>query len=144
MCSTLTAAIMTADAVHVAHVGDSHAWLVREGAVTLVSEDQSIAAALVRAGELTEEAAAGDPRRHTLTQAIGSVRPLLPQLAALAADRGDRLVLATDGIDYVDADLLAVLLAKPLPAVELADRLVEAAYDVGAPDNVTVVVADVG
>ncbi|HUY23843.1 MAG TPA: PP2C family serine/threonine-protein phosphatase [Candidatus Saccharimonadales bacterium] len=143
MCTTLTAVMLDCREIHLVHVGDSQAWTVVGDEVTLITDEQSVAAALVRAGELSAEDALRDHRRHMLAQVIGSKVEPQPQETRLPAHLGDRIVLATDGLNEADPGDVARLLAKALPAQDLVDQLVAATYDAGAPDNVTVVVADV-
>lgn len=143
MCATLTAAVADADGVTVVHVGDSTAWLVREGELRKLTSAQTVAAHLLAAGEITAEEALTHPKRGTLHQVVGGQNELSVDTIRLEARPGDRLVLATDGLDYVPAVLLEPLLAAPKPGNELADALVAAALDVGGIDNVTVVIADV-
>lgn len=143
MCSTLTGIAVMGDEVVLAHVGDSRAWLLRDGAVARITEDQTITAKLVAAGEMTPEAAATDPRRATLSQVIGSAKELVPDRSVLTVQAGDRLILATDGILYADPDKLDATLAAPGPPADTVARLVQIALDGGGKDNITVVVADV-
>lgn len=143
MCCTLTGAAIIDGQVVLAHVGDSRAWLVQGGVATMVTADQTVTARMVANGELTEEEAATHPKRHTLFQAIGSAKDVEPARTILDAGPGDRLVMATDGILYGDQEKLPALLAEPLPAADLADRLVQLALDGGGNDNIAVVVADI-
>lgn len=143
MCATLTAAVATADGIRLAHVGDSTAWLVRDGHVQQVTTPQTVVQALLARGEITAEAALTDPRRNTMSQAVGGIRVVVPVVLDVGVRRGDRLVLATDGLDYAEESTRLALLAAPKPADELADALVAAAIEGGGRDNVTVVVADV-
>ena len=147
MCATLTAAVAARGQVLVAHVGDSRAWLVRNGTARRLTEDQTVAARLLKAGEITEEEAAVHPKRHTLFQCVGLTKgdePLVVDLHRIAPQPGDRLVLATDGLNYAGPpDLVEKLMSAPGDAETIADSLVAAALTAGGHDNVTIVVADV-
>jgi PPM family protein phosphatase len=144
MCCTLTGLRLTEGSAQVVHVGDSAAYLVRSGELTMVTEPQTVTRELLRLGEITAEEAATHPRRHTLRQAIGSLaRDPEPEVIDVQVAAGDRVILATDGLDYVPADERRALLAASKPADELADALVAAALAAGGGDNVTVVVVDV-
>lgn len=145
MCCTVTAATAQDDGqVVVAHVGDSKAWLVRAstGKAERLTEDQTITARMVRDGELTPEQALTHPKRSTLYQVVGQSKPL-DRCVAVLDDLvpGDRLILATDGLDYGRERALD-LLAEPLQAEALVTALVQSALDGGGNDNITVVVAD--
>ena len=142
MCATLTAVVLTPEDVQVVHVGDSSGWLVRDGKATPVTEPQTVTHALLAAGEITAEQALTHPGRGMKTQVVGGAKELKVATQRLDVRAGDRYVLATDGLDYVDATTRATLLAAPKPAEELADALVAAALEAGGEDNVTVVVVD--
>lgn len=143
MCCTLTGAGIVGGQVVLAHVGDSMAWAVRNGEVERLTVDQTITARMVAEGELTEEEAATHPKRHTLYQVLGAAKDIEPQRLVLDLVVGDRLVFATDGIHYGDAEKLPALLAEGVPVADLADRLVALALDGGGNDNIAVVVADI-
>lgn len=145
MCCTFTGVAFRDGGALLAHVGDSKAWLVEgaTGEVSRLTEDQTIAARMVRDGELAPEDVATHPKRSTLYQVVGSVRALEIESRTLALSPGDRLVLATDGLDYAGEEQVRALSSKGLDREGLADALVDAALAAGGYDNITVVVADV-
>lgn len=139
---------MTAIAVEdggavLAHVGDTKAVLVRSGTATVLTEAQTIAARMVRMGELPPEALATHPKRATLYQIIGQATRLDVERVLVDVAVGDRVVLSTDGLDYADSERVAKLLAGDLSPADLAEALIAAAIDGGGRDNITAVVADV-
>lgn len=144
MGTTLTSVGLAADTAVLAHVGDSRAYLLRDGQLRQLTEDHDLAAEALRAGRLSAEEAARVPDRHVLTRAVG----LEPEVAVDSPEpvrlyAGDRLLLCTDGLSGVlDEATIAGLLADGAPH-EACERLVAATVERGAPDNVTVVVADV-
>ena len=142
MGTTCVAMLIGLDVAHVAHIGDSRAYLLRAGRLERLTEDHSLVAALVREGSLREEDAERDPRRHIVLRALGADDEPRPDLREIPLLAGDRLLLCSDGLSGVVAEHdMATLLANGTPS-EAADGLVARTLDLGAPDNVTVVVVD--
>jgi protein phosphatase len=143
MSTTVTAIAVDDDAITVANVGDSRAYLLREGALTQLTRDDSLVQALVDSGQLDPADARFHPQRSVVLAALDGdpARTAVP--ARHPARVGDRLLVCSDGLsDLVDDDALAEALA--LPSREAAaDRLVELALAAGGRDNVSVIVADV-
>ena len=142
MGTTLTVALVTGGRVHVAHVGDSRLYLWRAGQLVQVTADHSVAAELLRAGQIDELAARFHPHRHILTRAVGVRGELEVDVTDLPLEPGDGLLLCTDGLTALvdEADMVRVLARQPTPQAA-ADALVELALARGGIDNVTVVVA---
>lgn len=124
----------------VAGVGDSPAWLAAGGRLTRVSEEDNVAAVLVRAGAISPEEARDHPGRHMITQAVGSDRHLVFEPVAVTLAPGDTLVLASDGIEVLDDAAILSVVSAAATASAVANRLVEAALAAGTTDNVTVAV----
>jgi protein phosphatase len=125
------------------HVGDSRAYLLRDGVLTQVTLDHTYVQTLIDAGRITPEEALVHPRRNLVMRAIDGIHPAEPDVSVREARVGDRYLVCSDGLcGYVaDARTHELLgLADPVAAVT---ALVEAALAVGAPDNVTCIVADV-
>jgi serine/threonine protein phosphatase PrpC len=146
MGTTLTAGVLGDDGetLIIGHVGDSRAYLLRDGALRRVTTDHSLVEELIQAGELTEEEAMRDPRRSMITRAIGLERGVEVDLFPIVLIRGDRFLICSDGLtDMVsEADLADVLVNDPDPT-SAAQHLVDAANAAGGVDNITVVIADV-
>ena len=146
MGTTFTALSLEHDTVAVTHIGDSRLYLLRGGELSQISTDHTFVQRLVDAGRITEEEARTHPRRSVVMRVLGDVdtNPELDTLLLTTHD-GDRWLLCSDGLSGVVPfeDILRLATgddgAKPV-----ADRLVKAALDGGAPDNVTVVVVDIG
>ncbi len=128
----------------IAHVGDSRAYLLRDGELTQVTEDHSVPEELRRAGRLSPEEAATDPRRHVLTRVLGVDSEVEVDTSQLVPYRGDRLLLASDGLfgELSDEEIAAILRRRSEPE-RVAQQLVAMAKDAGGADNITVVVIDV-
>jgi protein phosphatase len=144
MATTLTAAWMEAGTCTIAQVGDSRAYLIRDGAITQLTEDQTVVAELVRRGRISPEEAYDHPWRNRVFQALGNSPDVVVEILRVDLRVGDRLMLASDGLtdDLRDDEILAILQQNPDP--EMAGRaLVARAKDAGGTDNITVVLVDV-
>lgn len=145
MGTTLTVAMVNGTHVALAHVGDSRAYLLHEGALTRITEDHSMVADLVRQGALSEEDARFHPQRSVITRALGSDRDMQADLYDVEAIAGDRLLLCTDGLTgMIPDDYIAEMLAGEPEPSRAAAKLVEAANRAGGYDNITVVIVDIG
>jgi protein phosphatase len=143
MGTTVTGLYWLGSRVALVHVGDSRAYLLRDGELTQITHDHTYVQTLVDAGRITEDEAAVHPRRSLLMRALDGVTPVEADLSVREARPGDRYMLCTDGLSgVVNAGEIATLLGSGEPTGTVT-RLVELALERGAPDNVTVVVADV-
>jgi protein phosphatase len=138
MGSTLTAAIIWNGCAYVAQIGDSRAYLLRQGGLHQITEDQTLVNDLVAQGTLTREQARTHPQRNMITQALGSPQPLRVALTRLVLRRGDRLLCCSDGLhgEVVDARILEVLDQGLSPRRSL-ELLVDEALAHGGRDNIT-------
>jgi protein phosphatase len=145
MGTTLTAGAFD-DEGHVVlgHVGDSRAYLLRDGELDRVTTDHSLVEELIQAGELTPEEAERDPRRSMITRALGLEPGVTVDVIELDLLDGDRLLLCSDGLTTMigEPDITACLTDEPDPATA-AVGLVDAANAAGGVDNITVIVIDV-
>lgn len=131
------------DALAVVNIGDSRVYRFAAGRLDQVSDDHSLVADLVRAGEITSEEAAHHPQRNILTRALGIEADPLIDSWDLVPVRGDRYLLCSDGLfNELDDGRLTEMLSGG-SVQEVADRLVQEAVDNGGHDNVTVLVAEV-
>lgn len=132
------------DTLVIVNVGDSRAYLLRDGELSQITEDHSVADELMRAGQLTEEQAAVDRRRHVLTRVLGDGDMVSPDRFDLDPFRGDRILLATDGLtnEVPDGEIASILRRIEDPG-EAARELVRVAKNNGGADNITVILIDV-
>ncbi len=146
MGTTLTALLVAAPWLAVAHVGDSRAYLLRGGRVRQLTSDHSLAEEMVRTGELSEGEARVHPQRHYLTRALGVEARVEPDLLVLPYRGGDLLVLATDGVTRLlgPEEMAAAVLAARREGAAPAQRLVALANERGGYDNATCVVVELG
>jgi PPM family protein phosphatase len=143
MSTTLTAAALGEDGYVVANIGDSRTYLLRDGALTRLTRDDSFVALMVESGELSLAEALAHPHRALVLEALDGDPARRPTLTRVEARLGDRLLLCSDGLtDLVDEETIAGALLEPAPA-RCAERLVELALAAGGRDNVSAVVADV-
>jgi protein phosphatase len=144
MGTTLIAILRSQNKLVLAHIGDSRAFLGRDGTLTQITKDHSFVQSLVDEGRITADEAIGHPQRSLVTRVLTGQDDDEPDLTVREARVGDRYLIASDGLtDYVAADTISdIVLAGETPA-RTADRLVELALKAGAPDNVTIVIGDV-
>jgi len=128
----------------VVNVGDSRAYLMRDGSLRQLTDDHSITGELIRRGELTEQEAASHPHRSVLTRALGCGPEVDVDGSLHSAAEGDRLLLCTDGLfNEVAEDDIPSLMGGAQEVRPVADALVEQALSNGGRDNIAVVVAEV-
>ncbi len=145
MGSTVTAALVDGERVVLGHVGDSRAYLLRDGALQQLSHDHSLVAELERAGRLTHEEAAVHPQRSVITRALGAGPELEVDTSVVQVRDGDVILLCSDGLTGLVGDAaIAGLLDAPGPLADGVRRLVRAANDAGGDDNVTAVAFRIG
>ena len=131
------------DKIVLAHIGDSRAFMVRDGVVTQITKDHSFVQNLVDEGRITADEAQTHPQRSLVTRVLTGAHDDEPDLVVRQGRIGDRYVIASDGLtDYVARDTIDEVLTTTADPGESADRLVALALRAGAPDNVTVVVGD--
>lgn len=144
MGTTITMVELHADGIGAfAHVGDSRAYLLREGLLRQLTEDHTIVNEYLRSGKITEDQAAEHPQRHMITRALGLIPDVEVDVFRLELAPGDRLLLCSDGVNGMidDASIRDALLTPT--AEEAVWELVERANGAGGHDNVTAVVVDV-
>ena len=143
MGTTLIALLRAGDKIVLAHIGDSRAFMVRDGEVTQITKDHSFVQNLVDEGRITADEAQTHPQRSLVTRVLTGAPTTTPTSSCARAGIGDRYVISSDGLtDYVARDTINEVLTTTADPGETADRLVALALRAGAPDNVTVVVGD--
>lgn len=141
MGTTLVAALIGGNELHVANVGDSRAYRLREGTLSQLTADHSLVAEEVRAGVISAVDAWTHPFRNVLTRAIGGEPEVAVDLFNAPWLPGDRLLLCSDGLHGVVPDELILDALLGLEPEKAARALIDAANALGGPDNVTVIVA---
>lgn len=145
MGTTVTAAVAVDGTLCFAHVGDSRGYLLRDGELTRITEDHTPVQRAVRAGVISAEEALHHPSRHVLAQAVGLDVDVEVDTPRVGLESGDRVILCTDGMtDPIPDTDIPGLVAELGDAEAVVSTLITAALHRGGPDNVTVVVVDVG
>ena len=140
MGTTLTALWFSDHYVYIGHVGDSRAYLLREGKLQQMTSDHSLVAELVRSGVLTPEQAEGHPMRNVITRAVGTEETVDVDLLVEERQAGDLWLVCSDGLyGMVGDDAIAGALTS-LPIDQAADRLLAAALEAGGRDNISLVI----
>jgi protein phosphatase len=144
MGTTMTALFVNGSTAHVAHVGDSRAYLFRHGRLTQITDDHGFVAEQVRAGLVTPEQARRSPYRHIITRALGIGQDLKVDLRTIEAQERDVFLLCTDGLTEMVEDHVIERILDKTPPGRAAGELVDSANGNGGVDNITVVVVRVG
>jgi protein phosphatase len=146
MGTTFTVALFEPEGnVVIGHVGDSRAYVLRDGALDQLTEDHSLVAELVRRGELSPEQAEVHPQRSVITRALGTEPDVDVDAFTVRARDGDVFLICSDGLTtMVDLETITSLLQEHRGELELASRaLIRAANDRGGEDNITTVLFSV-
>ena len=142
MGTTMTLLQIEEGVAQFAHVGDSRAYLLRDGHLRQVTDDHTVAAEYVAKGQLSPEEAASHPQRHMLVRTLGLTRFVNIDEVTFDLKTGDRLLLCSDGLtEMVKDDAIARILVEGTPD-EVVWKLVEMANNAGGVDNITVVVVE--
>jgi protein phosphatase len=144
MGTTATAALLEGGILYLVHVGDSRAYLIRDGRIVQVTDDHSVVAEMVRRGTLDADDAESHPARHVITRALGVDADIEIDALRVDLEPGDVVLLCTDGLSGpVDDEGILAVVESALSLEQAAAALVERANAAGGPDNVTVVLARV-
>ena len=146
MGTTLTSVCVRGEEAFLAHVGDSRAYLFRDGVLTQLTDDHSLVAQAVREGILTPEQAARHPQRNIITRALGTKDNVEVDSLVINIQKDDILLLASDGLHgFVTDEQITELMGKSRECLDdMTDDLVRAALEKGGPDNVTAVLVKIG
>ncbi|MFV0128861.1 Stp1/IreP family PP2C-type Ser/Thr phosphatase [Streptomyces sp. HMX112] len=144
MGTTLTALLWTGQRLGLVHVGDSRAYLLRDGVLTQITQDHTWVQRLVDEGRITEEEATTHPQRSLLMRALGSGEHVEPDLSIREVRAGDRYLICSDGLSgVVSHQTMEETLASYQGPQQTVQDLIQLALRGGGPDNITVIVADV-
>ena len=142
MGTTATVAGLLGDTLYLAQVGDSRAYVIRDGVARQITKDQSLMQKLIEAGEISVEEAEQSDRRNIILQALGPDTIVKIDLTHQQVRRGDVLILCSDGLSgLVRPDVFAQIVREEPDLDAVCDRLIDAANEAGGPDNITVVAA---
>jgi serine/threonine protein phosphatase PrpC len=141
MGTTLTAVVVQPGKIHLAHVGDSRAYLLRDGSLRQLTEDHSLVQRMVNEGKLTPEEAEVHPHRSVLTRALGVEQELEVDTETVEVRPGDRILLCSDGLTtMIPEEEIQRIVAESEDPQRVAEALVAAANAAGGVDNITALV----
>lgn len=142
MGTTVVVALCRGDQVHIAHVGDSRAYLLHNGELRQLTEDHSVVTQLLKAGQLTPEEARSHPFRHMITRYLGNGNAFA-EISYLTWQPGDYLMLCSDGLTNMveDAHIAELILQGGTDVETACEALVERANANGGEDNISVILA---
>jgi serine/threonine protein phosphatase PrpC len=144
MGTTCTLAMLDDASLHIAHVGDSRAYLLRDGDLSQITEDHTLVGRMVREGKLRPEEAERHPQRSIVTRALGVDPDVEVDTQTIELREGDRILLCSDGLSsMVDQDSIAEVLNDRADPQDASELLVQLANDAGGEDNITAVVIEV-
>lgn len=142
MGTTVVTAIVSNNIAHIAHAGDSRAYLVTADGIRQLTTDHSMVQELVDNGDITEQQAKKHPQKNIITRALGVEASIQIDYCENEMNPGDFLLICTDGLtNYVDAEQIYQL-SKELDADALTDKLITLAKDCGGGDNITVAIVE--
>ena len=143
MGTTLTSLLIRGGSVALLHIGDSRAYRLRGNSLEQLSVDHTVIQELLNQGAITESEIATHPQRSVLTQVLMGEGGVEIPLPLFTIKEGDRFVLCSDGLSTVLSDKEIKSLIKGKDRETALNALIDATYINGAPDNVTVIIADV-
>ena len=141
MGTTVVVGVQAAnDELHIAHVGDSRAYVIREGKAQLLTNDHSVVFEMYKKGQLSYEQCRSSPWRNLITRCVGHDDEVKSDYISIKLQPGDIVILATDGLSgQFDDDQLVELIGARQEAEPICKELVSKTLESGAPDNVTVI-----
>ena len=143
MGTTLTTAILYKDNLYVANVGDSRCYLLNKDEFSKVTIDHSVVEELIRANIITKEEAKTHPRRNHITRAMGTDEIVIVDIFKYKIDRGDKIILASDGLTgFVDDENIKDIMLKSEHIESLAQELINKANDNSGKDNISVILVE--
>ncbi|HHY59769.1 MAG TPA: serine/threonine-protein phosphatase, partial [Clostridia bacterium] len=138
MGTTLTAVWIRDGVAHLAHIGDSRAYLIRDSELQLLTNDHSLVGELLRQGSLTPSEAQFHPSRHALTRALGVEAEVKVDSRSMSLNKNDLIFLCTDGLtNLVSDEEIKTVFAETGDLQEALAKLVQLCLERGAHDNIT-------
>ncbi len=142
MGTTATLVLKVHSTIYIGHVGDSRAYIIKEGIIEQITQDHSLVAELVRSGSITELEAMKHPQKNVITRALGTSKSIKPDIFSMEFFDNDILVMCTDGLsNFVDKYEIEKIVTEVEDSNEACERLVSKANKRGGYDNITVLVA---
>lgn len=140
MGTTCTLVLVTDSEIHIAHVGDSRAYLFRDGELSQLTEDHTLVSRMVKEGRLRPEEAERHPQRSIITRALGVDDNVEVDLLTIPVTDGDQVLLCSDGLtSMIGPEQIHDILARNANPQTAVDELIDAANEAGGEDNITAV-----
>lgn len=144
MGTVATIGIIKDDQISISQIGDTRLYIYRDKTLIQVTEDQNFVSELVRIGIITPEQAMIHPQRNAVTQAVGSIEPIIPVNYQHSLLVGDKILVCSDGLNAMISDMeIQLILESSKKLNVIIDNLIYAAKDSGGHDNITVILAEV-
>lgn len=142
--ATLVCAVIRGNELCMTNVGDSRAYLIRNGRATQLSEDHTLVAQWMREGQITIEQAKQHAYRNVLTQALGGTEEVQPSVHWEEVLPGDEILLCSDGLHgVVDNSTIARIVSRATDPQVACEQLIDLANDAGGPDNISIVIIQI-
>ena len=143
MGSTVVMVLLDGLKAHIAHVGDSRAYLINKQSMRRITQDHSLVERLVATGQIQRKDVRSHPQRNVIYRTIGDKELVEPDLQTLDLDPGNKILLCSDGLwEMVDDETIFTIVNQAATPQDACDRLIEAANGAGGEDNITVVLVE--
>lgn len=143
MGTTIVAAALSEERFTIAHVGDSRAYLIRDGKIIQLTEDHSLVNELVKSGEISEEMAVNHPRKNILTRSVGMPGTVEVDVSTYIWQLKDRLLLCSDGLtNMLSEEIIETIVNQEGTLSDKVTELINQANEAGGADNITVLLIE--
>ena len=141
MGTTVTMCLILDDEVYIGHVGDSRAYLLRNGELSQITQDHSLVGELLRIGSITKDEAVNHPKKNIITRALGSNPKINVDVFNRELQNEDKIILCTDGLTNMvtEEKILEILLSSEIPSA-VCSTLVNISNEAGGIDNTTIMI----
>jgi protein phosphatase len=143
MGTTASLVKLNEESIDLTHVGDSRVYLIRNKQMKQLTKDQTYIQTLIDSGEISEQDSKNHPQKSLLLQAIDGSKNLVPQTEKFTMQEGDKLLLCSDGLTNVVSDKEILEIINKYDYVGSVSALIEKSLELGGPDNITVIVAEI-
>ncbi len=145
MGTTIVAATLNGSNLFVGNVGDSRLYKISDGQISQITEDHSLVATMIKAGEITKDQAKNHPQRNVITRAVGTDKEVVADGFIIKVKSGDTIVMCSDGLSNMlgDGEIYSISSNKELTLEKRAEMLIDSANENGGSDNISVVIIDV-
>jgi len=140
MGTTVVCAVVSGDTLHIAHAGDSRAYLMSDGGINQITRDHSMVQELVDLGRLTQEEARNHPRKNIITRALGVYPKISVDHTECSVEKGDTVLLCSDGLSNCVDDAKLLEMSEQISVDALCDAYINEANQSGGFDNITALV----